>query len=103
MNPEPTWHHQIHAEGDRRTVMLSGEIDMSGAPRLQELLHAAVASANIVEVDVAAVTFIDSSAISALIIARNTAAATGRRLSLVNPSPRVHRTLDVTGVLHALM
>ena len=102
MNPELTWQHQIHAEGDRRTVVLSGEIDMNGAPHLQDLLHAAVDNADVVEVDAAAVSFIDSSVISALITARNTAATTGRHLSLVNASPQVHRVLDVTGVLSAL-
>ncbi|MEU2615651.1 STAS domain-containing protein [Micromonospora sp. NPDC007271] len=102
MNSDPTWQHQIHAEGDRRTVVLSGEIDMNDAPRLQDLLHAAVDNADVVEVDAAAVTFIDSSVISALITARNTAATTGGHLSLVNASPQVHRVLDVTGVLKAL-
>ncbi|MEV0153825.1 STAS domain-containing protein [Micromonospora sp. NPDC050686] len=102
MIQELTWQHQIHTDGDRRIVVLSGEIDMNGAPRLQDLLHAAVDDADVVEVDAAAVTFIDSSVISALITARNTAVTTGRHLSLVNPSPQVHRILDVTGVLNAL-
>ncbi|MFG3689666.1 STAS domain-containing protein [Micromonospora sp. NPDC047740] len=102
MNRELTWQHQVHAEGDRRKVVLSGEIDMNGAPRLQDLLHAAVDNADVVEVDAAAVTFIDSSVISALITARNAAATTGRHLSLVKASPQVHRVLDVTGVLNAL-
>ncbi|MFU8854337.1 STAS domain-containing protein [Micromonospora sp. SL1-18] len=102
MNPELTWQHQIHTEGDRRTVVPYGEIDMNGAPRLQDLLHTAVDNADIVEIDATAVTFIDSSVISALITARNTATTTGRHLSLVNASPQVHRILDVTGVLNAL-
>ncbi|MFE9658291.1 STAS domain-containing protein [Micromonospora sp. NPDC006431] len=102
MNRELTWQHQVYAEGDRRKVVLSGEIDMNGAPRLQDLLHAAVDNADVVEVDAAAVTFIDSSVISALITARNAAATTGRHLSLVKASPQVHRVLDVTGVLNAL-
>ncbi|SCL44751.1 anti-anti-sigma factor [Micromonospora citrea] len=102
MNPEPTWQHQIHANGNRKTVVLSGEIDMQGAARLQNLLHAAVRAADVVQVDTAEVSFIDSSVISALVVARNTAARAGRRLAVVNPSPQVHRVLDVTGVLDSL-
>lgn len=50
----------------------------------------------------AAVQFIDSTVIGALITARNTATATGRQLVVTNPSRTARRVLDVTGVLDAL-
>jgi anti-sigma B factor antagonist len=102
VNPEPAWQHQVRADGDRATVVLSGEIDMRGAAQLQDLLLATVHAHDTVEVDIAAVAFVDSTVISALITARNTATTAGRRLALLNPSDRVRRVLAVTGVLDIL-
>lgn len=102
MEPEPTWQHVIHGTVKRRTVVLSGEIDVNGASDLQDLLQTTVSATPAVDVDLSAVQFIDSTVISALITAQRTALAAGRRLTVVNPTARVHRILNITGVLHAL-
>lgn len=102
MEPEPTWQHEVHGTVKRRTVVLSGEIDVNGASDLQDLLQTTVSASPAVDVDLAAVQFIDSTVISALITAQNAARTAGRRLTVVNPTARVHRILNVTGVLHTL-
>jgi anti-anti-sigma factor len=102
MNPEPTWQYLVRTDGGQQTVVLSGEIDMSGASQLQELLQTSVRTADSVEIDVAALRFIDSTVISALIDVQNTATATGRRVAVINPNSQVRRVLAVTGVLGTL-
>lgn len=102
MMPTPTWQHTVRVEHGHRVVTLSGEIDLNAAAGLLSLLEETINNADLVEVDVQAVEFIDSTVISALITARNTARAAGRRLVLVNPTGRVRRTLEITGVLDTL-
>jgi anti-sigma B factor antagonist len=102
VNPEPTWKYRVRADGDTRTIVLSGEIDINGAAELHTLLQKAVDAASGVEVDVARVTFIDSSIITTLIKSQKLARAVGCRFAVVNPEAQVHRVLAVTGVLNAL-
>lgn len=102
MMPTPTWQHTVRVEHDRRVVTLSGEIDVNAAAGLLDLLKGTIDTADLVEVDIQALEFIDSTVISALITARNTARASGRRIVLVNPAGRIRRTLQITGVLDTL-
>ena len=102
MNPEPTWRHDVRTADGHTVIGLTGEIDMSGAADLETLLKRAVDAARDVTVDIAGVQFIDSTVISALINARNTATAGGGRFTLVNPGAQVRRVLQITGVLDTL-
>lgn len=101
-NPQQSWQHQVRVEPDRSIVLLAGEIDVTGAAQLLALLDRTIHSTQRVDVDMAAVQFIDSTVISALITARNTATATGTQLVLTNPSRNTRRVLDITGVLDVL-
>ncbi|MGC5022789.1 STAS domain-containing protein [Micromonospora sp. DT47] len=102
VNPEPTWQHEVRAEGDTKTIVLSGEIDINGAAELHTLLQQAVNTASAVNVDVARVTFIDSTVITALVKSHKLARTAGCRFAVVNPDTQVRRVLAVTGVLNAL-
>ncbi|OJF11118.1 STAS domain-containing protein [Couchioplanes caeruleus] len=102
MNTNLTWQYQIRTDAGHRIVTLSGEIDMIGVERLQELLQDAVRSAELVTVDIAGVGFIDSTVISALVAARNAAHRIGRRFTVINPATHVRRVLHMTGVLDNL-
>ncbi|RLK09531.1 anti-anti-sigma factor [Micromonospora sp. M71_S20] len=101
-NPQPSWQHHVRVEPDRQIVLLSGEIDVNGAGHLLDLLNHTINAAHRVDVDMAAVQFLDSTVIGALITARNTATAAGRQLVVTNPSRIARRVLGVTGVLDAL-
>jgi anti-sigma B factor antagonist len=102
VNPEQAWQHTVSIDGDHTTIVLAGEWDMSSAAHLRNLLTMAVRMASVVTVDIGAVSFIDSTTITAFVNARNAAAATGCRFTLVNPARQVHRVLQVTGVLDML-
>jgi anti-anti-sigma factor len=78
-------------------VSLSGEADIAALDRLNATLCAAAAADVAVDicVDVARLTFIDASAIDALVAADAKLRVSGRRLQLVNASRRTMRLLDI--------
>ncbi|MEO9264049.1 MAG: STAS domain-containing protein [Candidatus Baltobacteraceae bacterium] len=75
-----------------RTITLTGEIDLAQEPQLLELLLTAQ-GADAVEVDMAGVTYIDSTALRCLIKLKNRMIANGRRgvVRIKNPSGNVAR------------
>lgn len=80
-------------------VRLSGEIDVANAGRIPAQVLAALEFAGPgVVLDMAAVTFIDSTGIGALIAARNACLAADRELRLRQPSEQVKRMLSLTGL-----
>ena len=87
------------------SVAVVGELDLATATvlrdRLLDLLFGQ-GPAVVLEVDLAGTTFMDCTGLSALIVARNAAVQTGRRMCLTHPQPIVHRVLAVTGLLDLL-
>lgn len=78
-------------------VTVAGEIDMATAPRLVEAL--AQFANGTVRVDLAAVTFLDSSGLHTLVNAHRAITQSGRRMIVCGPlAPTIHQTLKVTGL-----
>jgi anti-sigma B factor antagonist len=102
--PPPTLLVSQHPASDGGVrLAVAGEVDVCTANRLHEALTTALdARPSTVVVDLAEVTFIDSSAITALMTARRRASAGGGTLTVINGNGIVRRVLEVTGVLHAL-
>ena len=84
---------------------LSGEYDISNAAELRARLEQAVDAApgEVVQVDVGGVTFLDSSAISAIVGAYKLALPQGGSVVVVNASDHVRRLLELTGVADSLL
>jgi len=82
-------------------VAAIGEIDLATAHVLhEELLSALHAQApELLDVDLAGVTFMDCIGLGVLVAVRAAAAQTGCRLRVVNPQPIVRRVLEMTGLL----
>jgi anti-anti-sigma factor len=76
-------------------VSVIGEVDMASAPQLVDAL--ADAHGRVV-VDLAGVTFLDSTGISALVNARNRLREEGDELSLRDPRDNVRAVLKVVGL-----
>ena len=102
MSNRPAWHQHSHRVQDRYVVALRGELDMGVTDELHKLLTATIAQAPLIEIDLAAVTFIDSTVINTLISAHHSATAAGARLGISNSTGHVHRVLGITGVLPTL-
>jgi len=86
------------AEADRVVVALVGECDLAVRDELAAALNAAVTSARVVIVDLAALKFLDSSGVHGLVTAHHTARDRGGQLYVVNPGGVVATVLEVTGV-----
>ena len=80
------------------SLAVSGEIDAHSAPVLAEHLEGCLAAESDVVVDLAAVTFIDSSGLRVLIDAKQRCDAASNDLVLRSPSHSVVRLLEVAGL-----
>lgn len=92
--------HAVDPNGSVRMI-LTGEIDMSSVDLLAWGLATAPATDKLV-IDLANVTFLDSTGVAALVVAHRRAAATGRKLVVVNARGIVRRVLDITGTFPTL-
>lgn len=84
-------------------VCIAGEIDLSTTEQVADAVHTAMAGRpREVHVDMAAVTFLDSSGIRILLQAHREAAEQGIGLRLVHAHRRVTEVLDLTGLRELL-
>jgi len=80
-------------------VHVSGEIDLAARSLFQECLdEVIVASDGDVVVDLAEVSFIDSTGLSVLLQARERLGTAGRKLRIARQSPSVTRLLELAGL-----
>ena len=88
-----------HTTGGTVTVRLRGELDLDGAPDLAcELLKALDVAPTAVVLDLADLTFLDSSGIHTIVVAAERARAAGCGFSLRSPRRQVLKVLHITGV-----
>ena len=80
-----------------RTIRLSGELDMSNASKLDEVLQTAAEQGGPILVDLSGLTFMDSTGINAFV---RTAVSLGGRgcLILHGEQDRVRRVMDIVRV-----
>jgi anti-sigma B factor antagonist len=78
----------------------SGELDLATAPELIELAISCLdaESTQVLVVDLSAVTFMDSTALGALISIRESAEQAGKQLQLSAIPDRVRRLFEITGM-----
>ncbi len=77
-------------------LTLAGEIDAHSAPSLAEAIERW--DGDVLELDMAAIGFIDSSGLRALIEAHQATDGTARTVTITNPSTAVSRLLEISGV-----
>ena len=88
----------VEVGGDRATVVVRGELDLSNATELSEALASAGSGVPCVVADLRAVSFIDSSAIGALVSSGRSLAEAGGRLQIGPRSRAVTQILELTGL-----
>ncbi|MBW6440381.1 STAS domain-containing protein [Actinoplanes hulinensis] len=85
--------------GDGRAVVaLAGECDLATREQLTAVLLDAVNQARLVFVDMAGLTFIDSSGVHSLVTAHHAAKQTGGRVYVLNATGPVAAVLELTGL-----
>ena len=81
------------------TILLIGEADLLGAPRIEAALEDACAHApGLVVIDLSNLTFIDSSCLQALIRGHEQCVAGGHRLRAIPGPANVQRLFEITGI-----
>lgn len=84
-------------------VSVVGELDMADADHVGRILtEAAEAGKSILRLELAGLTFADSSAIKAILVGAQAADERGVTYQLVDPHERVKRLLEVTGLANVL-
>jgi anti-sigma B factor antagonist len=78
-------------------VAVRGEVDLHTAPKVQYAIERGSEGVEAVVVDMAGVAFMDSTALSTLMRAKETLEKGGTSLRLTAPSAAVQRIFDVTG------
>lgn len=82
-----------------QVIFVRGELDLASAPNLSKVLgEAATGGDQPVTLDLSEVTFIDSSALRALVLAGRDLAAKGRTLQIGPRSEMVSRVLTMTSL-----
>jgi anti-anti-sigma factor len=84
-------------EGGGVAIRVSGELDMAATSGLTEAIVGAK-GAELITLDLSGVTFLDSSAIGALVASGREVAESGGRLAIGPRSAIVSRVLDITGL-----
>jgi anti-sigma B factor antagonist len=84
-------------EDDRVSIRVKGELDMAATPSLTEAITGASGVSRI-HLDLSGVTFLDSSAIGALVASGREIAEKGIRLEIGPRSDIVSRVLEITGL-----
>lgn len=79
-------------------VRLTGVVDVANADEVRDRLLECLSRSEVVEVDLSAITFIDSSGLGALVRLRTEAATLGKQTALLNLSPATERLLELTGL-----
>ncbi len=104
MTDTPLWSAIVTEDGSTHTVTLTGELDLLGADGLRRILVAQLdlPGATAVVADLAAVTFLDSAALGALVLAYRHAEDSDRRFTVMAPVHSVQHVLEIGGVYEIL-
>lgn len=92
---------RISVSGAATTVLsVTGEVDLSTSEQLTEAVSAAVQASEVevVEVDLAGVSFMDSAGLRVLVAGMKQADAQDVRLVASNPQPQVRKVFELTGL-----
>ena len=91
-------HNSSHSKPSSGYVLVAprGELDLSERNRLGDLLDSALAESSNLIVDLDAVTFLDSTALSVLLRAHREAEQQGGRVTLARPSDAARKILRIT-------
>jgi anti-sigma B factor antagonist len=100
MDRIPPFGAEVDERDHESLVVLSGELDLSSAPQLRELL-AGLLSGDLpvrVVLDLSNLVYLDSTGLSVLVTACKRATATGSDLAILNPNSSVRRLFQITAL-----
>jgi anti-sigma B factor antagonist len=98
----PTLNLKVLQTGQETLVSLSGELDLSSAPTLRELLAGAFDDdrQRRIVLDLSDLIYLDSTGLSIFVTAHKRATATGKEFCLANPNPSIGQLFKITALDH---
>jgi anti-sigma B factor antagonist len=101
--PRPGLSVEQLVEGPRQTLVLAGELDLATAPELERMTELSCADgAGELVLDLSGLSFIDSTGLRAILMAREQCEEHGCELFLTPGPPAVQRLFELTGLLERL-
>lgn len=96
----PTLNLKVLPQGRASLVSLSGELDLSSAPPLRELLARMIDDdrPGRIVLDLSDLIYLDSTGLSVFVAAQKRATASGVEFCLANPNPSVGRLFEITAL-----
>jgi anti-sigma B factor antagonist len=99
----PNFCMNVVAEAEGVCVKLKGELDIAGAPELRDALAQLSEEPGCsILIDVADLTYLDSTGISVLVVAAKRIRSEGGSFAVANVSGAVRRILEITGLVEFL-
>lgn len=90
---------EVQERGAGTVISLSGELDLASSPALEEAIDRVFASeTKVVVIDLRRLEFMDSTGLSIIVKAQQTAEDRDVQLNVVNGPAQVQRLLSLTGV-----
>ena len=83
--------------GEKTTLALSGRLDTTTAPKLQEALIPEFMTAKHVELDFAELVYVSSAGLRVLLMGEKAAKATGASMTLTGVSEEIMEVFEMTG------
>jgi anti-anti-sigma factor len=95
----------VERYGDTITVAPQGDLGLETVAVMRELLKQVIETTpdGRIDIDMQAVTFLDSSGLGMLVAAQRAAAAKGTTLKLEQPGPMIRMVLEVSGLDQTLL
>jgi anti-sigma B factor antagonist len=91
------------ADGPRHVLVLSGELDMASSPALEEAVRRICTdSAEALTVDLSGLTFMDSTGLRGVLLAKELCERHGCELLVIPGPAQIQRLFEVTGILARL-
>lgn len=92
--------HRMTVTDDLCVIRLVGEVDFANVDHVSDWLLSAIEKSPRprIEIDLAELSFLDSSGIRCFILAHRHATNRGSQLAVINPQVPVRRVLEATGV-----
>jgi anti-anti-sigma factor len=88
-----------HRDGEQVRLTVRGEVDLDSAEELRSAVLACFRQAPAaVDVDVAGVSFLNSSGVNALLTGAQEAEGSGVSFTVSNPQPAVRKVIDTVGL-----
>ena len=94
-----TLRYSVRREPDLAVIEVAGELDLGSVEQLREVALDIFATGQMnLALDLAGVTFVDSTGIGAIVDISNHASERNGSFTILNPSPQAMRVLQITGL-----